>query len=236
MVARYQGGNNAGHTLVIGDETYKLRLVPSGILYPGTICVLGPGLRDRPRGADRGAGRARAARRRHLRPSHLGQRPPDHAVAPDHRRRLRAALGRLQIGTTRRGIGPAYADKASRVGIRVQDLLDEKILRLKIQTALSVKNELLRKVHHHRPLDKDVLTEAMLRHAERIRPYIADTSLLVNQAARRRPGGALRGRPGARCSTSTTAPIRSSPRPTRSPAAPAPASASGRRGSTRCWA
>ena len=75
--------------------------------------------------------------------------------------------GGSQIGTTRRGIGPAYADKALRVGIRVQDLLDEKILRLKIQTALSVKNELRKKVHHHRPLDKDVLTEAMLRYAER---------------------------------------------------------------------
>jgi adenylosuccinate synthase len=91
-------------------------------------------------------------------------------------------LGRLQIGTTRRGIGPAYADKASRVGIRVQDLLDEKILRQKIQTALSVKNVLLRKIYHRRPIDKDVLTEATLHYAERIRPFIADTSLLVNQA------------------------------------------------------
>ena len=91
-------------------------------------------------------------------------------------------LGRLQIGTTRRGIGPAYADKASRVGIRVQDLLDEKILRQKIQTALSVKNVLLRKIYHQRPIDKDVLTEATLRYAERIRPFIADTSLIVNRA------------------------------------------------------
>jgi adenylosuccinate synthase len=91
-------------------------------------------------------------------------------------------LGRLQIGTTRRGIGPAYADKALRVGIRVQDLLDEKILRLKIQTALSVKNLELRKIHHQRPLDKDVLTEAMLRQAARICPFIADTSLLLHTA------------------------------------------------------
>ena len=92
------------------------------------------------------------------------------------------ALGRLQIGTTRRGIGPAYADKALRVGIRVQDLLDEKILRLKIQTALSVKNELLRKLHHHRPLDKEELTVAMLGYAERICPFIADTSLDLDRA------------------------------------------------------
>jgi adenylosuccinate synthase len=89
---------------------------------------------------------------------------------------------RLQIGTTRRGIGPAYADKALRVGIRVQDLLDEKILRMKIQTALSVKNLELRKLHHHRPLDKDEVTVAMLGYAARICPFIADTSLLVHRA------------------------------------------------------
>jgi adenylosuccinate synthase len=108
-----------------------------------------------------------------------------HLIMPWHRiidadSELR--LGRLQIGTTRRGIGPAYADKALRVGIRVQDLLDEKILRLKIATALSVKNELLRKLHHHRPLDKEELTVAMLGYAERICPFIADTSLELDRA------------------------------------------------------
>jgi adenylosuccinate synthase len=182
VVARYQGGNNAGHTLVIGDETYKLRLVPSGILYPGTECVLGQGCVIDPevlieeldgleqRGVDTGG--LRISGNAHL-------------IMPWHKiidADSELQLGRLQIGTTRRGIGPAYADKALRVGIRVQDLLDEKILRLKIQTALSVKNELLRKLHHHRPLDKDVLTEAMLRHATRICPYIADTSLLIHRA------------------------------------------------------
>jgi adenylosuccinate synthase len=182
VVARYQGGNNAGHTLVLGDETYKLRLVPSGILYPETTCVLGSGCVIDPevlieeldglesRGVDttglRISGNA-------------------HLIMPWHRiidSDSELMLGRLQIGTTRRGIGPAYADKASRVGIRVQDLLDEKILRAKIQTALSVKNVLLRKIYHQRPLDKDVLTEATLRYAARVRPYVADTSLLVNYA------------------------------------------------------
>jgi adenylosuccinate synthase len=144
VVARYQGGNNAGHTLVIGDETYKLRLVPSGILYPDTLCLLGNGCVIDPevlieeldgliaRGID--VGGLRISGNAHL-------------IMPWHRiidADSELALGRLQIGTTRRGIGPAYADKALRVGIRVQDLLDEKILRLKIQTALSVKNELLR--------------------------------------------------------------------------------------------
>ncbi|HEY3765457.1 MAG TPA: adenylosuccinate synthase [Gaiellales bacterium] len=182
VVARYQGGNNAGHTLVIGDETYKLRLVPSGILNPGTLCVLGNGCVIDPevlieeldgliaRGVDvsgiRISGNA-------------------HLIMPWHRiidADSELQLGRLQIGTTRRGIGPAYADKALRVGIRVQDVLDEKILRLKIQTALSVKNVELRKLHHHRPLDKDELTMAMLGYAERIRPFVADTSLLIHRA------------------------------------------------------
>ena len=182
VVARYQGGNNAGHTLVLGDETYKLRLVPSGVLWPGTLCVLGAGVVLDPevlmeeldgleqRGIDLSC--VRISGNAHL-------------IMPWHKiidADSELMLGRLQIGTTRRGIGPTYADKASRVGIRVQDLLDEKILRQKIQTALSVKNVLLRKIYHQRPLDKDVLTEATLRYAERIRPFIADTSLIVNRA------------------------------------------------------
>ena len=196
VVARYQGGNNAGHTLVIGDETYKLRLVPSGILYPGTLCVLGNGCVIDPevlieeldgllaRGVD---------------VSGLRISGNAHLIMPWHRiidADSELQLGRLQIGTTRRGIGPAYADKALRVGIRVQDLLDEKILRLKIQTALSVKNVELRKLHHHRPLDKEELTVAMLGYAERIRPFIADTSLLIHHALEDGPHRPLRGRPG----------------------------------------
>ena len=182
VVARYQGGNNAGHTLVIGEETYKLRLVPSGILSPGTICVLGNGCVIDPevlieeldgliaRGVD--VSGVRISGNAHL-------------IMPWHRiidADSELQLGRLQIGTTRRGIGPAYADKALRVGIRVQDVLDEKILRLKIQTALSVKNLELRKLHHHRPLDKEELTVAMLGYAERMRPFIADTSLVIHNA------------------------------------------------------
>jgi adenylosuccinate synthase len=182
VVARYQGGNNAGHTLVLGDDTYKLRLVPSGILWPGTLCLIGNGCVIDPevlmeelegleqRGIDLAGFRISGNA---------------HLIMPWHRiidADSELMLGRLQIGTTRRGIGPAYADKASRVGIRVQDLLDEKILRQKIQTALSVKNVLLRKIYHQRPIDKDVMTEATLRYAERIRPFIADTSLIVNRS------------------------------------------------------
>src|SRR6188472_2174111 len=182
VVARYQGGNNAGHTLVLGDDTYKLRLVPSGILWPGTLCVIGNGCVIDPevlmeeldgleqRGIDLAGFRISGNA---------------HLIMPWHRiidADSELMLGRLQIGTTRRGIGPAYADKASRVGIRVQDLLDDKILHQKIQTALSVKNQLLRKIHHHRPLHGEQLAEAMRGYAQRLSPYIADTSLIVNRA------------------------------------------------------
>jgi adenylosuccinate synthase len=182
VVARYQGGNNAGHTLVLGDETYKLRLVPSGVLWPGTLCVLGAGVVLDPEVLIE---ELDGLEERGLDLSGIRISGNAHLIMPWHKiidADSELMLGRLQIGTTRRGIGPTYADKASRVGIRVQDLLDEKILRQKIQTALSVKNVLLRKIYHQRPLDKDVLTEQTLRYAERIRPFIADTSLIVNRA------------------------------------------------------
>jgi len=182
VVARYQGGNNAGHTLVLGDETYKLRLVPSGVLWPGTLCVLGAGVVLDPEVLME---ELDGLEQRGIDLSGVRISGNAHLIMPWHKiidADSELMLGRLQIGTTRRGIGPTYADKASRVGIRVQDLLDEKILRQKIQTALSVKNVLLRKIYHQRPLDKDVLTEATLRYAERIRPFIADTSLIVNRA------------------------------------------------------
>ena len=182
LVGRYQGGPNAGHTIVVGDETYKLRLVPSGVLWPGTLCVLGAGVVLDPEVLME---ELDGLEQRGIDLSGVRISGNAHLIMPWHKiidADSELMLGRLQIGTTRRGIGPTYADKASRVGIRVQDLLDEKILRQKIQTALSVKNVLLRKIYHQRPLDKDVLTEATLRYAERIRPFIADTSLIVNRA------------------------------------------------------
>src|SRR4051794_17765664 len=182
VVARYQGGNNAGHTLVLGDETFKLRLVPSGILSPGTLCVLGNGCVIDPEVLVEELDDLEA---RGVDVSGLRISGNAHLIMPWHRiidadSELR--LGRLQIGTTRRGIGPAYADKALRVGIRVQDLLDPKILHQKIQTALSVKNQVLRKIHQHRPLHGEQLAEAMRGYAKRLSPYIADTSLIVHRA------------------------------------------------------
>ena len=155
---------------------------PAGSSIPGTICVLGQGCVIDPEILIE---ELDGLEQRGIDTSGLRISGNAHLIMPWHKiidADSELALGRLAIGTTRRGIGPAYADKAFRVGIRMQDLLDEKILRLKIQTALSVKNELLKKVHHHRPLDKDVLTEAMMRHAKRIKPYIADTALLVHEA------------------------------------------------------
>jgi adenylosuccinate synthase len=184
VVCRYQGGPNAGHTIVAGGETFKLHHIPSGILYPGKLCVVGagcvvdPGLLVRELDELEARGFAtdgvRISGNAHLiMPWHV-------AIDSAGERRL----GRLQIGTTRRGIGPAYADKAARIGIRVQDILDPKILRQKFETALEEKNVLLERIHCVEPLQVEELAEAVETHAARLRPYVADTSLLVDTALR----------------------------------------------------
>jgi len=184
VVCRYQGGPNAGHTIVTGGQTYKLHHMPSGILYPGTACVIGAGCVIDPetfvleldelesRGVS--TGEVHVSGNAHLiMPWHV-------AIDGASERRL----GRLQIGTTRRGIGPAYADKASRLGIRVQDLLDAKILRQKIETALAEKNVWLERVYGAAPLELEDCAERLERVAQRLRPYVSDTSLLVDTALR----------------------------------------------------
>ncbi len=184
VVCRYQGGPNAGHTIVRDGETFKLHHVPSGILYPGRICVVGagcvvdPGLlvRELDELEERGVPTEdlRVSGNAHLiMPWHV-------AIDSASERRL----GRLQIGTTRRGIGPAYADKAARIGIRVQDVLDPKILRQKFETALAEKNVLLERIHGVEPLEVEELADRMETFAARLRPYVADTSLLVDRALR----------------------------------------------------
>jgi adenylosuccinate synthase len=184
VVCRYQGGPNAGHTIVRDGETFKLHHVPSGILYAGRICVVGagcvvdPGLlvRELDELEERGipTDDLRVSGNAHLiMPWHV-------ALDSASERRL----GRLQIGTTRRGIGPAYADKAARIGIRVQDILDPKILRQKFETALAEKNVLLERMHGVDALEVEELADRMERFAARLRPYVADTSLLVDRALR----------------------------------------------------
>jgi adenylosuccinate synthase len=184
VVCRYQGGPNAGHTIVRDGETFKLHHVPSGILCNGKLCVIGPGCvidpgllvreLDELEGRGISTGAVRLSGNAHLiMPWH---------VAMDSASERR--LGKLQIGTTRRGIGPAYADKAARLGIRVQDILDPKILRQKFETALAEKNRVLERVYGVEPLGVEELAEQMEGHAVRLRPYVADTSLLVERALR----------------------------------------------------
>jgi adenylosuccinate synthase len=185
LVCRYQGGPNAGHTIVRGGETFKLHHIPSGILSDGKIsvvgagCVVDPGLlvREIDGLEERGVSTAglRISGNAHMiMPWHVA------LDAATERR-----LGNLQIGTTRRGIGPAYADKASRIGIRVQDVLDPKILRQKFETALAEKNVVLERIHGVEPLDLEELAARMEEYAVRLRPYVADTSLLVDDALKR---------------------------------------------------
>ena len=184
VVCRYQGGPNAGHTIIVDGETYKFRHMPSGILA-GKECVIGAGcvvdpevlLQELDELDARGVsteGLVHVSGNAHLiMPWHV-------AIDQASERRL----GRLQIGTTRRGIGPAYADKAARLGIRVQDVLDPKILRQKIETALAEKNVWLERVYGVAPLELETLTDQLELLAQRLRAYVADTSLLVDRALR----------------------------------------------------
>jgi adenylosuccinate synthase len=185
LVCRYQGGPNAGHTIVVDGETYRIRQIPSGIIAgkPSAIgagCVVDPAvliseLDDLAVRGHHTAGRVFVSGNAHLiMPWH---------VALDGARERR--LGRLQIGTTRRGIGPAYADKATRIGIRVQDLLDPKILRQKLELAVAEKNVWLVRVYDLEPFDVEDVVATHLAYARTLHPYVADTSLLVDRALRR---------------------------------------------------
>ncbi len=184
IVARYQGGNNAGHTVVHGDQQFVFHLLPSGILEPGKLCVLGNGVVIDPEVlvAELDALEARGRPVDGLRISGNA-----HLVMPWHRlldQQSELRLGALQIGTTKRGIGPTYMDKAARIGIRVQDLLDHGILREKIDAALKVKNELLERVFDLEPLDGEAILADLVRFGARLCPFVADTSLLIDTALR----------------------------------------------------
>jgi adenylosuccinate synthase len=179
VVVRFQGGNNAGHTIVRGDETYKLHLMPSGILHPGTLCVIGNGVVIDPRVL---TDELDELRRREVDTRSLRISANAHLIMPYHIMlddAGEARLGKLQIGTTRRGIGPCYADKAARLGIRVQDLLDESILKKKIITALEPKRLSLRPYARDPALDLQSMSEEYLTYGHVLEPYIADTSRMV---------------------------------------------------------
>ncbi|HEV7722195.1 MAG TPA: adenylosuccinate synthase [Iamia sp.] len=183
MVVRYQGGHNAGHTLVVEGETYALQLLPSGILYPHVTPVIGNGVVVDPavllkemddlaaRGVD--VSKVKVSGNAHL-------------ILPFHQeidRLTERRLGRSKLGTTKRGIGPAYADKSSRVGLRVQDLLDPKIFRAKLEVLAKEKNQVLAKVFNQLPLDADEIADRYLdEHRPRLEAHIADTVGLVHDA------------------------------------------------------
>jgi adenylosuccinate synthase len=184
-VVKFNGGNNAGHTIVIGEgehrEKYALHLLPSGILTPGCVPVIGNGvvvdlgvLFDEIDGLDA----------RGVDTSKLVVSASAHVIGSYNRTLDKVTerfLGSRRIGTTGRGIGPAYADKMSRIGIRVQDLFDEDVLRAKVEGALSLKNQILVKIYNRRAVSTDEVVAELMSHAERLRPMVADTSLLLQQ-------------------------------------------------------
>jgi adenylosuccinate synthase len=182
LVVRYQGGHNAGHTLVVDGEVFKLQLTPSGVLYPWVTPIIGNGVVVEPSVLfeELDMLESRGIDTRRLRVSGNA-----HLIMPYHQELDRVTerfLGKNKLGTTKRGIGPAYADKALRVGLRVQDLLDPKIFREKLDLALREKNGVLAKVYNRLPLDADDIAKRYLGYASRLAPMIDDTVYLVHEA------------------------------------------------------
>ena len=181
-VVRYQGGNNAGHTVVIGDQKYALHLLPSGILSPNVIPVIGNGVVIDPAVL---LAEIKGLNERGIDTSKLKISTNAHLITPYHRTIDKVSerfLGKSKIGTTGRGIGPAYADKINRIGIRVQDLFDLSILKQKVEAALHDKNQILIKVFNRKGITVDEVINEYLDYAQVLKPYVTDTSLLLDQA------------------------------------------------------
>ncbi|MDB1086023.1 adenylosuccinate synthase [Streptomyces sp. ACA25] len=181
-VVRYQGGNNAGHTVVVGDQKYALHLLPSGILSPECTPVIGNGVVVNPEVL---LSELSGLEERSIDTSKLLLSGNAHLITSYHETVDKVAerfLGKRKIGTTGRGIGPTYADKINRVGIRVQDLFDESILRQKVEAALEHRNQILAKLYNRRAIAVGQVVEELLGYAQRIEGYVCDTTLVLNDA------------------------------------------------------
>jgi adenylosuccinate synthase len=185
IVVRYQGGNNAGHTIVVGEERFALSQIPSGVMYPHCTPVIASGCVIDPKVL---LGEIDMLTERGIDPSRLRVSGNAHLVMPYHRKLdavMERYLGRNRIGTTKKGIGPAYTDKVSRTGIRIQDLFDPSIFRDKLDTTLTEKNKILSRVYNQLPMEVAPIATEYLGYSERLSPYVTDTSLLVWEAMSR---------------------------------------------------
>jgi adenylosuccinate synthase len=186
MVVRYQGGVNAGHTVVVKDQTFKLHLIPSGILYPETECVIGSGTVIDPKVLIEELDQLEAL---NVSTANLLISETAHVTMPYHRILDRASeeqRGSHKIGTTGRGIGPTYADKSERTGIRVIDLMNADSLRQQLHWAIANKNVILEKLYDLPPLDAEAVIAEYLQYAERLRPHVVDSSLKIANAVKRK--------------------------------------------------
>ncbi|MFZ7102943.1 MAG: adenylosuccinate synthase [Peptococcaceae bacterium] len=182
VVVRYQGGNNAGHTVVVGDQEFKLHLIPSGILYPGTICIIGNGVVIDPKVLIK---ELEYLKSKNIEINNLRISERAHLIMPYHVRLdelEEERKGVNKIGTTRKGIGPAYMDKSARVGIRVVDLLDKEEFSEKLKGNLQSKNNLLERVYDVQGFDFREIYEEYLGYAEQIKHLVADTSVIIHDA------------------------------------------------------
>lgn len=186
VVVRYQGGVNAGHTVVVKGQTFKLHLIPSGILYADTECVIGNGTVIDPKAL---IGELDTLAELGISAENLFISSSAHVTMPYHRMIDQAAeerRGNKKIGTTKRGIGPTYADKSERTGIRIIDLMETEILKEQIEWTVQYKNVVLENLYDLPPLDAKAVIEEYMGYADRLRPHVVDSSLLINQAVRQR--------------------------------------------------
>ena len=186
MVVRYQGGVNAGHTIVVQGQTFKLHLIPSGILYPNTECVIGCGTVIDPQVLIK---ELEQLEQLNISTANLLISQTAHVTMPYHRMIDKASeevRGNHKIGTTGRGIGPTYADKSERIGIRMLDLMDTDGLREQLERTINYKNTILEKLYNLPPLNPQDVIEEYLSYAERLRPFVVDTSLKIYDAVLRR--------------------------------------------------